>query len=258
MKTALITGASSGIGEEFARLLAEDGYEVILAARRKDRLSQLAKKLTRNGNGDAKILQADLQTPEGVSAFLEKTRGLKNKLDLLVNNAGFGTHGPFARNNMDRETGMVYLHCTATLQLTHFFLPGMLAKKSGGIINVASTAAFQPVPYMATYAATKVFLLSFSHALAEEVKASGVKVMCLCPGATKTEFQSISSPGSTLKPPRWMTARDVARIALNDFKKGRRVSVPGVENKLIGVLSKVIPLNLTAFVAGAVFKPPDR
>ncbi|HEY6236260.1 MAG TPA: SDR family oxidoreductase, partial [Candidatus Elarobacter sp.] len=188
MSTALITGASSGIGEAFARALAARGEDLVLVARSAERLEALAAELSAKHGVRAHVLPADLSDPKAVDALVAELTARGLTVTTLINNAGFGTHGEFASLDAARERDEVIVNVLAPVQLTHALLPAMVARKSGAIVNVGSTASFQPVPYMAVYGATKAFLLSFSEALAEEVRAHGVRVVALCPGQTDTAF----------------------------------------------------------------------
>ena len=188
MPTALVTGASSGIGEAFARALAARGTNLVLVARSAARLEALAAELTARHGVRADTIAADLSDPGAPDAILAELRVRALEIDTLINNAGFGTHGDFAALDGRRERDEVIVNAYAPVALTRLLLPAMIARKHGAIVNVASTAAFQPVPYMATYGATKAFVLSFGEALAEEVRAHGVRVVVLCPGQTDTAF----------------------------------------------------------------------
>jgi uncharacterized protein len=215
---ALITGASAGIGLEFAKRLAERGYDVILSARRRDRLDELAARLrAEHGGIRVEVIVADLQDSDAPAAIVAETARLGIGVDLLVNNAGFGTHGHFETLPPDRERGEIAVNVAALVALTHAFLPAMLERGQGGVINVASTAAFQPVPYMAVYAATKAFVRSFSEALHEEVQARGVRVIALCPGPTATEFfdADVAAPRGPIR-----TVRDVVTTGLRAYDAG--------------------------------------
>src|SRR5947208_8701580 len=189
-RKALVTGASSGIGEEFARQLAKKGYDLVLVARRRERLETLAAELSQEQGTVAEIIEADLVTPEGVIS-VERRLG-QGDIDLLVNNAGFGTRGEFATMPLHRELEELDLNIKALVRLTHAALANMVQRKRGNIINVGSTGSFQPVPYMSTYAATKAFVLHFSEGVHEEVKKHGVTVPYLCPGYVFTEFQQVA------------------------------------------------------------------
>jgi hypothetical protein len=252
-RVALVTGASSGIGEAFARQLAARGYAVIMVARRKDRMEATAQRIRAAGNPDPEIIEADLSTPAGVEATL--ARIAKGDVDMLVNNAGFGTNGEFADMPVERELEEIDLNIRALTQLSHAALQHMKAKKAGTIINVASTGAYQPVPYMSTYAATKAYVLSFSEGLHEEVKHHGVNVMCLCPGGTRTEFQEVAGVDEG-KMPRvgWMTADAVVKHALDAAEAGSAIAVPGMLNKSLINLQRVLPRFAVRRISGNMFK----
>src|SRR5437867_242994 len=188
MKTTLITGASSGIGEAFARKLAARGDNLLLVARSEDKLIALCNELGRSQNMRAQYVAMDLSKPDAAGELFEETRKRELEIDLLINNAGFGSMGDFAKLGPARELNMIDLNVRSLVELTHRFLQPMRERKGGAIINVASTAGFQGVPYMATYAATKAFVLSFSESLWEENRTFGIEVMALCPGVTETGF----------------------------------------------------------------------
>src|SRR6266508_6067825 len=188
MNTTVITGASSGIGEVFARKLAARGYNLLLVARSEDKLITLCNELGRSANIRAQFVAIDLSEPDAPARLFAVTQERDLQIDLLINNAGFGSMGDFAKFDIERELNMIDLNVRSLAELTHRFLRPMRERHNGAIINVASTAGFQPVPFMATYAATKAFVLSFSGALWEENRTYGVKVMALCPGVTETNF----------------------------------------------------------------------
>ncbi len=233
---AVLTGASSGIGRELAPLIAADGYDLLLVARRKAELTSLAEELTGKYQIDAEPCVADLGKPRGVDNVV-KAVGDRN-VEVLVNNAGFGLHGRFADIDAAGLQGMIDVNVTAVSALTRALLPGMIEHKRGRVLNVASTAAFQPGPFMAGYYASKAFVLSLSEALAEELKGTGVTVTALCPGHTATGFQSTADlPDST--PLFRMPSPDataVARAAWSGTKRGKRIVIPGFMNK-VGVQS---------------------
>ena len=183
-KTALVTGASSGIGAAYARALAAQGYDLILVARRADRLQALADEVKQAHGHRAEVLPADLLRREAPAELVAGVAALGMQVDLLVNNAGMGVHGPFADATAEDDLRMIDLNITSLTALTRAFAPAMIARRSGAIINVASTAAFQAIPFMGVYAATKAYVLSFSEAIAEELRPHGITVQCLCPGAT--------------------------------------------------------------------------
>ncbi|MCU0294020.1 MAG: SDR family oxidoreductase [Thermoanaerobaculaceae bacterium] len=237
--TALITGASSGIGEELARLLARQGCRLVLTARRQDRLDALARELEKAGAEGVWVLAADLAVAGAAARLVEELdhRGLS--IDVLVNNAGFGGSGPFLDTDLATEQEMVQLNVVAVMDLCKLLGRRMAARGAGHILNVASTAAFQPGPLMAVYYASKAFVLSFSEALAAELRDAGVVVSTLCPGPTQTEFVARADVGGTRlvnRVTRMASAPDVARAAFVGLSRGSRLIIPGVVNKL-GVLS---------------------
>jgi short-subunit dehydrogenase len=239
-KSALITGASGGIGLDLARLFARDGYRVILVARSEAKLREHAAAL----GGDYVV--ADLTNPDAPAEIYSKT----GDVDVLVNNAGFGTYGPFADSDPAREIEMIQVNVAALTHLTRLFLPGMVRKRSGAIMNVASTAAFQPGPLMAVYYATKAYVLSFSEAIADELRHSGVTVTALCPGPTRTGFVDVAKMGESglfkrLKP---MTSAEVARIGYEGMRSGKRVVVTGVMNKLVAQSVRVSPRRVVTTI----------
>jgi uncharacterized protein len=250
---ALITGASAGIGVEFAKRLAERGYDLILSARRRERLEELATRLrAEHGGVRVEVVVADLQDADAPAAIVAEVTRLGLSVDLLVNNAGFGTHGHFETLPPEREQGEIAVNVAALVALTHGFLPAMLERGHGGVINVASTAAFQPVPYMAVYAATKAFVRSFSEALHEEVRARGVRVIALCPGPTATEFfdTSVAPPRGPIR-----TVRDVVTTGLRAYDAGTPVTIDGPSNKIVIGFSNVIPRRWVTKMAGRIMKP---
>jgi len=244
---AIVTGASAGIGEEFGRQLAKAGYNVVLVARRKDRLETLAKEI-----GGAEVIEADLSTPAGVAAV--ERRIAKGDVEMLVNNAGFGTNGEFADLPLARELEEIDLNVRALTQLSHAALGQMKAKRSGTIINVGSTGSYQPVPYMSTYAATKAYVLFFSEGLHEEARPYGVSVTCLTPGPVKTEFQQVSGVREESMPAGWQTPEQVVSLALKAAARGSAVAVPGVANKVTANLSRVAPRSMVRKISGRMFK----
>ena len=248
-KVALVTGASSGLGEEFARQLAERGYDLVIVARRKDRLEKLAAEL----GGNVEVLEADLTSDAGVVAV--EARLAKGDIDMLVNNAGFGTNGVFAELPLERELEEIDLNVRALTQLCHAALGPMRAKRSGTIINVGSTASYQPIPFMATYAATKAYVLSLSEALHEEAKADGVTVTCLCPGFTRTEFHEQAGVTASSMMFRFATAESVVKSALKAAKGGSAIALTGTMNKVTANLTRVSPRFMIRKVSGSMFKP---
>ncbi len=253
-KTALITGASAGIGAEFARALAARGANVILVARSEDRLRALADELARDHGVRADVIATDLTRPgaaRDIRAAVD-ARGLA--VDVLVNNAGFGTHAPFETLAPERDGAEVALNVTAVVDLTHLFLPAMLAKGDGAVVNVASLAAFQPLPYMAVYGATKAFVLSFSEALWAECRGRGVRVLALCPGATATEFFDVVGTDAGVRGAKRTPAQVVA-TGLRGLERGRSYAVDGLANYLAAQASRVLPRGLVARLMERVTRP---
>jgi short-subunit dehydrogenase len=222
-ETALVTGASSGIGEQFARSLAARGLDLVLVARRADRLEQLASELPTATH----VVPCDLATD--AAALPDRVAELDLEISLLVNNAGFGTSGPFLEHDPERDAEQVRLNCEAVITLTHAFLPGMVERRRGGIINVASTAGMQPIPYESVYAATKAFVISFTDALHTELRGSGVRVLAVNPGPVPTEWQQVAGyeEGRVSVVPGVIPAEQVVSEALAAYDRGRRSVIPG-------------------------------
>lgn len=262
-KTALVTGASSGLGEEFARQLARRGYDLVLVARRRERLESLGASLTAVHGGAVEVLAADLAKEEE-SGPVERRLSVGD-VDLLVNNAGLGSVGEFAELPLDGEVRQVDVNVRALLRLTHAALRSMVPRGCGMIINVASMAAYQPVPYNATYAATKTFVLSLSEALHEEAKTHGITVTCLCPGPVRTEFQQVAGIDATRMRGRPLlrymageSAVGVVEAALAALDAGKDVVVPGVMNQAITRTAQVLPRSFVRRIAGAAFAGQAR
>lgn len=249
MNYVLITGASAGIGEVFAKQLASQGYNLILSARRQDRLEKLARELKQQHNIQVEVATADLAIAEGASQLAQLIADKNWKIQGLVNNAGFGDRGAFTDLPLDRQLQMIQLNVTSLVDLTHRLLPNLQQQSRSFVINVASTAAFQAGPNMAIYYATKAFVLSFSEALHEELKAKGIAVSTLCPGATESEFASEANMTNTkLFKAGAMTADQVVRKALK--KKERAIVITGWKN-IFGVWSgKLSPRSFTRKIAG--------
>lgn len=253
---ALVTGASSGIGAAFARALRARGERLVLVARRRERLEALVREL--GGEGQALAVPVDLAAA-GAAARLKDTldsRGLA--VDLLVNNAGLGHTARFEEQRPEVIRSMLDVNVKAVVELTHAFLPGMRARGRGRIVNVASNAAFQPVPFLTVYAATKAFVLSFSEGLYEELRGSGVRVQALCPGITATEFLDVAETGDHLLARRMpvLSAEQVVRASLRGLDRGQVLVVAGWSNRLLGFVSRRLsPRGLSRRVAGELYRP---
>ncbi|MFO0726275.1 MAG: SDR family oxidoreductase [Myxococcota bacterium] len=251
--TALITGASAGIGVELARLFAADGYDLLLVARRKDRLESLAAELQAKHQNRVHVLAADLMDPGAPAAVVAEVERLGLQVEALVNNAGFGTNGPFQALDPVRELGQVQLNVTAVVALSRAFLPKMVERKRGYLLNLGSTAGFQPGPWMATYYATKAFVNSFSEALHHELRGTGVSVTVCCPGPVATEFAAVAGNAeSRLFQAGAMTAAAVAESAYRAMKRGQALIVPGLRNKLIPISVRFSPRGMVRAVAAAL------
>ena len=252
---ALVTGASSGIGEALARRIAQNKRNLVLVARRADRLRSLASALEREYGIHAHVLAQDLVQPGAVAALLDKLGAQGLVVDWLVNNAGFGTAGRFADLPVERELEEVRLNVETLVELTGRCLPGMLKRGRGVVMNIASVGGFAPGPYMATYAATKAFVLSFTEAIAAEMRGTGVEVLCVCPGFTRTEFQDKAAVDVHLVPEfAWMSADAVAAEALAAVGK-RAVLVNGTLNSLMTSTLKLVPRTMLTRVVGSLLKP---
>jgi uncharacterized protein len=246
--SALITGASSGIGEAMARLLGEAGIPQVIVARREDRLAELAA-----GYQHVEVLAADLTTAEGVRQVV--SRIAEGPIDLVVNNAGFGTSGEFHTLDADRLDDEVALNVAALTRISRAALGVMVPAGRGFLLNVSSVASFQPAPKLAVYAATKAYVTSLSESLHEEVRGTGVHVTALCPGLTRTEFQSVSGSDSyTGEYPvfAWLSASEVAAAGLRDVAKGRALSIPGAFYKSLVAASSISPRGLTRRISSLV------
>jgi short-subunit dehydrogenase len=253
--TALITGASGGIGEEFARLFAASGHDLVLVARSAGKLEALARALAEEHGIAARVIAADLSDPAAPAKIARELDGVA--IDVLVNNAGYGLYGEFTETELKEELDMIQLNLVALTHLTKLFLPGMVARKSGRILNVASTAAFQPGPLMTVYYATKAYVLSFSEGIAEELRGSGVTLTALCPGPTKTGFQA----GAKMEASKLVRGKDimgsaeVAKIGYAALMKGKRVVIPGAKNRFLAQSVRFLPRST---VVKAVKKAQER
>jgi len=245
---ALVTGASAGLGVEFARQLSRRGHRLVLVARRKDRLEQLAKEL-----GNARAVAIDLSKGDAAARLMADVEANGEIVGLLVNNAGFGLIGRFAELDAKRERQMIDLNVGALTELCRAVAPAMIERKSGAILNVASTAAFQPGPKMAVYFATKAFVLSLTEALHEELKPHGIKVSCLCPGPTRTEFGDVAGfGGNGLFDRVAMNAAEVVEIGLKGLDSKRAVVVTGWLNKIGAASTRFAPRSMVRKIAGSI------
>ncbi len=249
-KTALITGASFGIGAEFARIFAREGYNLVLVARSADKLRQVASELEKAHGTRSLILAADLTDPGAPAYVIDQTTRADIQVDMLVNNAGFGQYGFFAENDLDECLRQIQLNVTTLTHLTRLYLPGMIERKDGGVLNVASTAAFQPGPLMAVYFATKSYVLLFSEALANELSGTGVTVTCLCPGATATEFHKrANATGMRLLKFGSMDARTVGEDGYRALMAGKPVVISGFKNWLLAQSIRFSPRSMVTAIA---------
>lgn len=251
--TALVTGASTGIGAELARLLAVD-HDLVLVARDVARLEALAKELADAHGAGAEVLAADLGVDDQLAIVEARVEDASRPVEIVINNAGFGTVGEFADLPREREDAMVRLNVLALVRLSHGAAASMKPRGSGGILNIASLGAFAPVPRMAVYGATKAFVASFTQALHEELLGTGVRVSCLCPGFTRTEFQQragVTGGGPSFL---WASARDVAQAGLAGLAANRALVVSGVLNKGTAALTRLTPAVLNRKVSGQVLR----
>ncbi len=253
-KTALITGASSGIGAAFAHALAAQGTHLVLVARTEDKLRDLATTLATQHTIRAEVLSADLSRPEVGRELFAATQQLGLPIDMLINNAGFATYGSFDSLDAEREQQEIMLNVAAVVDLTHRFLPAMLARRSGSIINVASTAAFQPIPYMAVYGASKAFVLSFSEALWGEYRSKGIRVLALCPGATSTNFfNTVGTEDAGLGSKE--TPEKVVQVALRALERGRPSVISGRRNTLMANSGRFAPRGFVVRMGERAMQP---
>jgi len=242
-KIAVVTGASGGIGEELARACAAGGYDLVLVARSTGKLTELGERLKQEHGATVHVISADLAVASGPKQVADELARRGLAVDVLVNNAGYALYGPFTETDLDDELRMVQLNVTSLMHLTKLLLPGMVARKDGKILNVASTAAFQPGPLMAVYYATKAFVLSFSEALVNELEGTGVTVTALCPGPTKSGFQARAKmeDSKLVRGKEIMDAATVAKIGYEAMEAGKAVVVPGAMNKLMAASVRFLP-----------------
>ena len=255
-RAALVTGASSGLGDEFARLFAADGIDVVLVARRRDRLETLAGELRAARKISVQVVTADLSVPEEVERVVREVQALPLEIEFLVNNAGLGNVGPYAQSALEKQMVMVDVNVRALVRLTHAFLPGMLARKRGRVLNIGSTAGLQPGPFGAVYYATKAFVNSFTEALSHELKGTGVTATVSLPGATATEFASVAGSGTTrLFRSGVMSSAEVARDAYRAMGRGIPFVIHGFMNRLLAFSVRLGPRSVVRSISAAMNKP---
>ncbi len=252
-QTALITGSSGGIGEEFAVQFAKRKVNLVLVARREDKLAQLRTKLLELSPGlSIDVIAADLSVPGAAAELATRIGTLGRRIDILVNNAGVGLHGEFVTQNVEANSAQIHLNCVTLVELTALFVPAMTQAGHGLVINVASTAAFQPTPGMAVYGATKAFVLSFTEALWQETKSSGVRVFALCPGATETEF--FARTGEEFLTSGRQTSQQVVATAMAAIDKSTPTVISGLRNALLANGYRVAPRRVLLQVAQRIMK----
>ena len=253
---AVITGASAGIGEAFARALAARGHDLVIVARNQARLTELAAAVEREHGVSTEVLAADLETDEGVALVEARLRSEEHPAELLVNNAGFGTTGAFHSLPIDGEIAEIRLNIVALVRLTHAAIAPMVVRGHGGVINVSSVGAYQPTPQSATYSASKAFVSSFTNAIHEELHGTGVKAMVLAPGFTHTEFHLRAQVDNSSKMPEflWQSPDEVVTAALKAYDRGRAVCIPGVLNTVAAAFSGTLPSGVSRRIAGMVTK----
>ncbi|MFN6964696.1 MAG: SDR family NAD(P)-dependent oxidoreductase [Pyrinomonadaceae bacterium] len=251
MKVALITGASGGIGEAFARRLAADGRDLLLVARSEKQLHELCDELMLKHKITAHYMPLDLTEPGAIDRLVGETEKHNLEVDWLVNNAGYGSMGDFVELDLETELRMIDLNISALVTLTHRFLGPMRERRSGTIVNVASTASFQPIPFMATYAATKAFVTSFSQAVAEENRPFGILVTALCPGPTKTNFFRAAKITDPIQLKGMQTAEEVVDVAMRAVAARRPLAISGLTNYIGAVLGRYVPTRLVTRVVAS-------
>ncbi|HXA03055.1 MAG TPA: SDR family oxidoreductase [Cytophagaceae bacterium] len=252
----LITGASSGIGLELAKIFAQNNHDLVIVARSEDKLLELAQELERKNNIKVKVIVRDLTEPMASYLLYSQLIHEKINIDILINNAGFGTFGHFVTTDLRKQTDMLQLNIIALTQLCHYFGKEMIKAGKGQILNIASTAAFQPGPLMAVYFASKAYVLSFSEALHNEFSDKGVSVSCLCPGLTETGFQrtAVMEEVGMVKGKKMMSAAEVAETAFKGLIKNKTIIIPGIKNKLLAFSVRFSPRSLVTKVARSIME----
>jgi uncharacterized protein len=252
-KWALVTGASAGIGVALARELARSGAKLILTARRKDRLDALAAELAAQGT-EVRVILADLADPKAPQALFDATEAAGLHVEILINNAGLGQYGDFAATDLEQELAQIRVNCEAAVHLTRLFVPQMVAHHRGWVMVLASTASFQPVPFLSTYAATKAFDRFFALGLAEEVAPYGVKVTALCPGPTESEFFDVAG-ATKFKDRKIQSAEEVARLGLQALAAGKRTIIPYFGGRATAFAVRFLPVGLITYFVAKVARP---
>jgi short-subunit dehydrogenase len=260
VETVLVTGASSGIGRELAKTFAADGSRLVLLARKRHALQDLAEELRKTYKAQSEVFTADLAEPAAPQRIFEHLQANGTRVDVLINNAGFGAQGRFVELPLQRQLEMIQVNVASLTHLTALLLPGMIERRRGGILNVASTAAFQPGPGMAVYYATKAFVLSFTEAVAEEVRGRGLTVCALCPGPTRTHFAEAAGAHFSRRFTKGaMSAEAVARAGHRSFRSGQVVAIPGFRNRLLAFCVRLGPRALVRKIVKrlnvAVYEP---
>jgi short-subunit dehydrogenase len=250
-KWAVVTGASAGIGEALAAELAEAGVNLVLTARRRERLDLLAERLRTQHSIQTRVIVADLVLPQAPQQIFDATEGAGLQVDVLINNAGFGEYGEFVKTKLEMQVNMVQVNCTAVVHLSRLFLPAMAARRQGAVMIVASTAAYQPVPYLATYGATKAFDRMLGEALAEEMKHYGVRVSALCPGPTESEFGQVAGGRAARKA---QSAVQVARRGLEGLAEGKHWVIPYFRGRMQVFAQRFVPRRAVTAAAGRMLR----
>jgi short-subunit dehydrogenase len=252
---ALVTGASSGIGYELAKLFARDKINLVLVARSKERLKQIANEFSSDYEVDVKIFPFDLSDPDNVKRLHNETSNQQLKVEYLINNAGFGDHGFFVKTDWEKERRMIDLNVTSLTYLAKLYGKDMAYRKTGKILNLASTASFQPGPYMNVYFSTKHYVLAFSEALANEMKRFNVSVTALCPGPTRSGFQKAANvEDSDFTNKKLPTSEEVAVYGYKQMMKGKTVAIPGFKNKMLATSVRFLPRKLVTSITGRMMK----